>query len=95
MGVVEGFVVFLGLAVLFTGLEYLGVYRLRPHRVDIAADASPFSGRSVFVQVNAYHPKNYSPVGKSKLGWLYAVIALRSVAALGAAWFGYWTFFGR
>lgn len=87
------FVGFLILALLLTGLEYVAVYQLRPYRVDISEGASPFSGSSVFVQINAFHPKNYSESGKSKLGWLYAVTVGRWITTFAAAWFGYWTFF--
>jgi hypothetical protein len=93
MGPIVWFIVLLVITLVLTGLEYVAVYRLRPYRIDIDATASPFSGRSRFVQINAFHPKNYSAQGKTKIPWLYIVTAGRWITTLATAWFGYWAFF--
>ena len=87
------FIVLLVITLMLTGLEYVALYRLKPYRIDIDATASPFSGLSRFVQINAFHPKNYSEQGKAKIRWLYAVTAGRWTTTLATAWFGYWAFF--
>lgn len=87
------FVGLFAVTLVLTALEYVAVYQLRSYRIDIGPGASPFSGGSVFVQINAFHPKNYSEEGKQRLRWLYAITAGRWLVTLATFWTGYEAFF--
>jgi hypothetical protein len=68
-------VVLLGMGtVIFHGL-------LRPHRIDITPGQGHWEGSSRIWQVNAIHPRNYSPRGRRLLRWL--VLLYAAFAALG------------
>ncbi len=58
------------------------VSSLRQYRIDLAPGESWTHGRPAIWQLNVFNPDNYNALGRRRLSWAYAGLAIQSGAGL-------------